>query len=312
MKRFLTIILGLCLVLPISVSAAESGTVGENITWSFDGETLTVTGSGDGKMADFTAKEDAPWYGCKDQIQKLVLVDVYYIGAHAFQDYDGLTQINFGSKLYEVGEQAFKGCDGLENLTMPESFKIFGPESFRGCKNLQTITCLGRFPSFRLNCLWDVYVKILYPKENAYLWPEDTIHQLEANFNGRLEFLTTDLEDLAPPVTTPPETTPQPTTPPPTTPAPTTPAPTTPAPTVSVPVVTQPAPTTPAPTTPAPTTPAPTQPPQSSQPEAKDTSRQAWTGVAIILGVISTGGMLAGGISIYKNNRRKKQRRNRW
>ncbi len=306
MKRFLTILLALCLLVPMGVHAADSGTWGENMSWSFEGNTLTITGTGDGKMADFAQKEDAPWYGYRERIQKLVLVDVYYIGARAFQNYDALAEIHFGEKLYEVGEQAFKGCDGLVHLTMPKSFKVFGPESFRGCANLQTITCLGRFPSFRLNCLWDVYVKILYPKENAPWWPKDTIAELEATFKGRLEFLTTDLEDLVPPETTPPETTPEPTTPVPTTPVPTTPPPTTPAPT-PVPTVTQPPVSTPAPT-PAPTplpTPAPTQPPAQ---EPMDTTQSILIGGAIILAVLAAGGLCAGLVSIHNNNRRRRQR----
>lgn len=301
MKRIFFCLLTFALLLcPMAVQAAESGTWGD-MTWTFDGDTLTISGSG--KMTDFEQTQAAPWDGYKDQIKRLVFTgDITYIASYAFDDFDALTEIDFGKALHEIGPRAFKGCDGLKNITLPDTFKIFGEECFRGCKNLETITCLGRFPSFKLNCLWDVYVKILYPEEN--LWPLDQINKLEEAFHGRIEFMTISGKDPNPP-TTPPETTPEPTTPPPTTPAPTTPAPT-----VTVPVVTQPIPvTTPEmTTTPAPTTPVPTQP---SEPEIKDTSDRAWIGVAIVLGTVSAGGLAAGSISLYKNSQSKNQRRNR-
>lgn len=299
MKRIIVCLAVLSLLLcPLAVQAAEGGDWGE-MTWSFDGETLTITGSG--KMDDCT--DGAPWHAYKEQVKRLVFAGgVTYIGADAFSDFDALTEVDFGSALYEIGPRAFQGCDGLTDITLPDSFKIFGEECLRGCKNLKTITCLGRFPSFRLNCLWDVYVKILYPAENK--WPVEEVRNLEEAFHGRIEFLTTAGDDPNPP-TTPPDTTPEPTTPPPTTPQPTTPAPT-----VTVPVVTDPAPTqpdtTPEPTTTPATTPAPTQPTE----EPKSGSK-AWVGVAIILAAVSAGGLIATGVSMSKKKQRRNRRRNR-
>ncbi len=307
MKRFFAMAAALYLLLalfPVTAQAVESGTWGENMTWRFDGETLTISGAG--KMDD--CAEGAPWHTYRQQVKKLVLTGgITYIGANAFTDFDALTEIDFGDKLHEVGKQAFSGCDGLVDITMPASFKIFGEEAFRGCKNLKTITCLGRFPSFRLNCLWDVYVKILYPAENN--WPVSEVQNLEKAFKGRIEFLTTDGTDPNPPQdpTTAPETTPQ-TTPEPTTP-PTTPAPeTTPGPTETVPVPTLPPQTTPELTAPPETTPAPTEPvPDAPQGKARD----RWLGAAIILAVLSLGGMGAGLVTLSKNSRRRRRRNRR-
>ncbi len=305
MKRFLTFLLALCLLIPLSVQAAESGTLKNNITWRLDGDTLTITGSGDGIMADFAQEEDAPWYAYKGQIRQVVLENIYYLGARSFRNYDALEAVDFGTRLYEIGPKAFTDCDSLVRLTMPESFKIFGQECFQGCDKLETIVCFGRFPSFRQNAMWEVHVTILYPQENSHLWPADTIAQLEAAFPGYLTFQSAPKTELLPPETTPPETTPEPTTPEPTTPPPTTPQPTTPAPTTAAPVITTPEPTTLPETTPQPTTPAPTQPAQG---EIKDTRARAWTGVAIILAIISIGGLSAAGISLHRS----RQRRDRW
>jgi hypothetical protein len=128
-------------------------------------------------MLDYDISE-APWAEYKDEMEKLVLSGVTYIGAEAFRDFDKLQYIDFGTAIKELGTRSFYGCDGLKELFMPMSFKVFGEESLRACKNLEKIHCDGGFPSFRLNCLWESYVTIYYPAERP--WPAGTIGALDA------------------------------------------------------------------------------------------------------------------------------------
>lgn len=201
MRKHVWLLLALCmafsLILPVSAAEAE-GTCGEGITWSLNGGTLTV--SGEGAMAD--CPDTAPWDAYKDQITKVVFTGgITYIGSFTFDDYDKLTSIDFGSALYEIGESAFRNCDGLTSLSFPASFKIFGPDSLRNCKNLTALHCAGRFPSLRLNCLWDTYVTIYYPASRP--WGEGDIRSVEAAFHGRLVFLNSDgIDPYAPEETT--------------------------------------------------------------------------------------------------------------
>jgi hypothetical protein len=214
---------------------------GEAIIWSFDDGTLTLTGAG--AMDDFP--DGAPWAEYKDRIEKVVISGgITYIGAFSFSDYDKLAEIEFGKDVYEIGERAFFSCDGLTSISLPESFKIFGPSSFMGCTKLKEIHCAGRFPSFKLNCLWDTWCTIYFPANRP--WGVEYIAQLEEAFHGRIEFLASDGTDPYEPTepteetekpteapTEPPSTTVPPTTQPPVTDAPTdapTEAPTEPAP----------------------------------------------------------------------------------
>lgn len=164
---------------------------GEALTWSFADGVLTITGSG--AMDDFP--DGAPWQEHREQITTVVLSGaVTYIGDNAFLDHEALEAVDFGLALTEIGDHAFQSCDGLTTIALPETFRVFGEESFRGCKNLTQIHCgSGRFPSFRLNCFWDTYVKIYFPAENP--WPLVYIEQLETAFQGRVEFLASDGSD---------------------------------------------------------------------------------------------------------------------
>ena len=61
-------------VLTVSASAAEtSGTCGDNVMWTFDDTTGTLTISGEGKMKDYSLG-NAPWasFGGKTVAKKIV------------------------------------------------------------------------------------------------------------------------------------------------------------------------------------------------------------------------------------------------
>lgn len=203
MKRTVIFLVLLCLILSLSlpVSAAETGTCGDNVTWTLEGNTLTIQGKG--AMYDFP--NGAPWDAHKDTITTLVFVDVTYIGSDSFRNYDNVSSIRFGYGLYEIGPRAFLDCDGLTEITLPGSFKIFGERSFESCTYLKRIYCEGFFPTFRQNCLWDTYCDIFYPAERP--WTIGPIRDLTKAFHGRIRFLATDGTDpLATEETTEPTT----------------------------------------------------------------------------------------------------------
>lgn len=206
MQRIIVIILALVMLLSVIapvVMATEAETTevtepkvrdefecGDDLIWSYKDGTLTISGTGE--MDDY--EEDAPWAKHKEEITKVVLEGVTYVGARAFNNYDAIKEVDFGSALYELGPQSFRSCEGLTSVTMPASFKIFGEECFNSCSNLTEIHCNSRsFPSFRENCLWAVYGTIYYPA--ATPWSVTYIEQLETAFKGRIQFLASDGTD---------------------------------------------------------------------------------------------------------------------
>lgn len=288
MKRFVAILFACLLLVNLAVpgfateetgeteetTARPANACGENLTWSYSGGVLTITGTGD--MDDYSA--GAPWDDYAASIASIVLTGgVTKVGAEAFSGFTALKEVDFGDSLREIGENAFRGCTGLTSVSLPKSFRLFGPSCFQDCTNLTEVHCAGGMPSFRSNCLWNgSHITVFCPDDNV--WAVKYVEELETNFGGRLEVLTESGKD----VYTWPEETTAPTQEPteeitqPTQPA----TEATTAPTVpqTQPPVTEPATTTPEETTQVTT--APTQPSQTEAPEDSD-QREPISGILV-------------------------------
>ena len=140
------------------------GSCGENLSWSLDGYTLTITG--DGAMDD-----GCPWIEHMDHIERVVLDGaITKIGKEAFYKFDRLETIDFGEALVEIGVRAFSGCEDIEYIRLPATFRTFGAECFRNCENLQYVYCDGPMPSFKDSCLYTGnFIMVFYPGNNP--WP---------------------------------------------------------------------------------------------------------------------------------------------
>ena len=150
MKKALSIILCLCIVLsvfaivPFSATAAEneitetgatSGTTGD-CRWSLNGTELTI--SGNGKMANYSYNSTLPW---GKSITKVTITDgVTSIGEWAFYDCTSLTSITIPDSVTSIGDYAFYECSRLTSLTIPDSVTSIGLEAFYGCSSLTNIT----------------------------------------------------------------------------------------------------------------------------------------------------------------------------
>ena len=192
MKKYIVYVLLLSMVLamlPFGVLATETeavtrepGKCGENLSWSYSGGTLTISGSG--AMDDFQ-EGGAPWQEHKDSIEKVVFSgDVTSVGSFAFKEYDRLSEVYFGESMHTIGEQAFKNCDVLRSVILPASFRRFGKECFMGCKQLLEVWCKGGMPSFNGNCLWDTGATVYYPPNNA--WPVDAVWQVLSSYRNKI------------------------------------------------------------------------------------------------------------------------------
>ncbi len=100
-----------------------TGTCGDqddNVRYTFDGETLTISGSG--AMFDYSNASDVPWNAYKDSIKSVVIEnDVESIGNKAFNGCNNLTSVTIGNGLQSIGNGAFDGCSGLQSINVSES-----------------------------------------------------------------------------------------------------------------------------------------------------------------------------------------------
>ncbi len=76
------LLVALC-VMSVAYADAVTGTCGDNLTWSLENGTLTISGTG--AMTDYTSTDHAPWYDYGADIQELSIgAGVTKIGAYAF------------------------------------------------------------------------------------------------------------------------------------------------------------------------------------------------------------------------------------
>ena len=204
MKRMAAVFMLLCLLLTMlplgafatettgaaeeTVSVRAANQCGENLTWSYDGGTLTISGTG--AMDNYT-DGDAPWLEHKDSIEKLVFTGgVTSVGEYAFQDYDNLKTVEFGTAMHSIEKRAFYDCDSLTTFTLPATFRKFGEECFMSCDFLREIRCLGPMPSFKASCLWDCPVSVFYPTTNP--WPAEYVTPLYQSYQGKIQIFMGD------------------------------------------------------------------------------------------------------------------------
>ena len=114
-KQLLLILMAL---LPMVALADESGTCGDNLTWTYYESThsLVITGSGD--MYDYPEKYDvskyvstAPWYKyCNDMVSVTLPKGLNNIGEGAFLGCSSMTSVTIPNSVMSISEYAFYKC----------------------------------------------------------------------------------------------------------------------------------------------------------------------------------------------------------
>ncbi len=120
------------------LATTDTGTCGTNVTYTFDGETLTISGSG--AMFNYTSNS-VPWNDYKDSIKSVVIKNsVQTIGESAFRSCSSLKSVTIPDSVQLIGTSAFYGCSGLTSVTIPNSVQTIGESAFRSCSSLTSIT----------------------------------------------------------------------------------------------------------------------------------------------------------------------------
>ncbi len=115
LKTFAAMLL-FVLVLGVRAQAATSGSCGSSATWTLNGSTLTISGSG--AMYDYSTSNKAPWNAYTMSIGSVVI----------------------GSGITKVGNYAFWACTNIGSVTLPSTAKTLGEHSFDGCSSLSSIS----------------------------------------------------------------------------------------------------------------------------------------------------------------------------
>ena len=141
------------MLLAVAVSGAwADGDLGNGVTWSLSGTTLTIgySGSGSGKMKSYDefdgtwAEIIVPWKDYASTIKSIVVEEgVTSIGTSAFYKFTDLTSVTLPASLTTINEGAFKLCSSLKEFTVPAGVKKIRGATFTDCGNLTEVTLLA-------------------------------------------------------------------------------------------------------------------------------------------------------------------------
>ena len=137
-KQLLLLFLSL---LPMLAMADESGSCGDNVTWTYTSATGTLTIQGLGAMKDYYYVSDVPWFSYRSSIKTVVINEgVTSIGSNAFNAYSGLTSVSIPNSVTIIEKNAFYSCFGLASITIPNSVTSIRNYAFSYCSGLTSIT----------------------------------------------------------------------------------------------------------------------------------------------------------------------------
>ena len=157
-QRWISAFLVICLIaamVPVTVSAASSGTCGESLTWTLsDDGVLTISGTG--SMDDYERTVHTPWGKQRFYIREIVIEDgITSIGAHAFDGCYNATTVSLGNNVTSIGNSAFESCESLAGVTIPDSVIAIGDRAFVDCQNLTNLTIGSGIANIGEEAFWN-------------------------------------------------------------------------------------------------------------------------------------------------------------
>ena len=106
--------------------------MGDNIKWTFDEKTGTLTLYGNGEMYDLPDSEYAPWYSLKKDIKKIVVGNgITSIGTDAFYNMVQATDIDIPESVTVIKECALQGCESIKEVHLPDTIIAIGTNAFQ-------------------------------------------------------------------------------------------------------------------------------------------------------------------------------------
>lgn len=158
---------------PQTLENTASGTCGDNLTWTLDSDTRTLTISGSGYMTN-TFRPNAPWYSYAQSITSVIIQSgVTSIGGSAFASCYSLTTVTIPDSVKSIGSYAFYNCSSLTSVTIPDSVTSIGNYAFGNCYSLTSVEytgttapCHGNYVFYGCSSNLTVYVPADYDSDN--------------------------------------------------------------------------------------------------------------------------------------------------
>ena len=156
---------------PQTLENTASGTCGDNLTWTLDSDTRTLTISGSGYMTN-TFRPNAPWYSYAQSITSVIIQSgVTSIGGSAFASCYSLTTVTIPDSVKSIGSYAFYNCSSLTSVTIPDSVTSIGNYAFGNCYSLTSVEYTGTTAPCHGNYDLDTHFQVLRDYSTGQLLP---------------------------------------------------------------------------------------------------------------------------------------------
>lgn len=134
MKKHLLLLL--LTLLAMVARADDSGSCGDNVTWTFNETVQTLTFSGSGEIPGVRK-----WFKYESSIKRIIIEEgITSIGNDAFAYCKTFSIIDIPNSVTSIGSSAFQGCSSLSSITIPNSVTTIGNFAFQKCSGLSSIT----------------------------------------------------------------------------------------------------------------------------------------------------------------------------
>ena len=136
------VLFALGLLLPKFSTDAVAAEVGEDIHWSFQEETGTLTICGSGEMTPYSyfVGYAPPWAELSDKITEVVVSEgITSVSSDAFGGLTNLIRVTLPSTLTSIKDGAFWYCDSLKSITIPRNVSELYNGAWNHCINLEEI-----------------------------------------------------------------------------------------------------------------------------------------------------------------------------
>ena len=120
-------------------AVTDSGSCGDNLTWSLENNVLTI--SGNGAMTNWSSSSNVPWYDYRETIAEIVLPEgLTTVGRYAFSGCKYVTGVTIPSGVTSIGNSAFYNCSSLTSVEIPSGVTSIGNSAFSDCSSLTSVT----------------------------------------------------------------------------------------------------------------------------------------------------------------------------
>ncbi|MDO5422522.1 MAG: leucine-rich repeat protein [Eubacteriales bacterium] len=161
-----------------SRDTVQSGSCGDNITWTLSDGSLILSGSG----AMDSCSSGAPWYASRSSITSVIISEgITSIGNGAFYDCYNLTSVSIPSTIRTIDRGAFAGCSSLDAITLGNQVSSIGDYAFQQCAistitlpaSLSDVSYLAFFKCYSLTSIQVASGNAAYQSQDGVLFSKD-------------------------------------------------------------------------------------------------------------------------------------------